>query len=85
MKTKKESEKPGLPSAGGGAAALPPMLGRAVFQAELDALRVRGEAHMREGDAIAAARRRLPMVEVDPAIRVIGPRGPVALLEVSST
>jgi predicted dithiol-disulfide oxidoreductase (DUF899 family) len=31
-------------------------------------LRVREKAHTREGDAIAAARRRLPMVEVDGAI-----------------
>ena len=38
---------------------------RATFQAELDRLRVREKAHTREGDAIAAARRRLPMVEVD--------------------
>ena len=29
----------------------------------LEALRVRDRAHTREGDAIAAARRRLPMVE----------------------
>ena len=37
---------------------------RAAFRAELDRLRVREKAHTREGDAIAAARRRLPMVEV---------------------
>ncbi len=30
-----------------------------------NALRIREKAHTREGDAIAAARRRLPMVEVD--------------------
>ena len=36
---------------------------------------------MREGDAIAAARRRLPMVEVDGAIPLIGERGPVTLLD----
>jgi predicted dithiol-disulfide oxidoreductase (DUF899 family) len=55
---------------------------RSSFQAELDALRVREKAHIREGDAIAAARRRLPMVEVDPTIKLIGPHGPVTLLEV---
>jgi predicted dithiol-disulfide oxidoreductase (DUF899 family) len=55
---------------------------RATFQAELDRLRVREKAHTREGDAIAAARRRLPMVEVDPAIQLVGPHGPVTLLEV---
>jgi Bacterial protein of unknown function (DUF899) len=43
----------------------------------------RGEkAHTREGDAIAAARRRLPMVEVDATIPLTGEQGPVPLLEV---
>ncbi|WP_375483182.1 DUF899 family protein [uncultured Mycobacterium sp.] len=62
--------------------ALPEVVDRARFQAQLDNLRVREKAHTREGDAIAAARRRLPMVEVDPAITVIGERGSVRLLEV---
>jgi predicted dithiol-disulfide oxidoreductase (DUF899 family) len=44
---------------------LPAAVDRATFQAELDRLRVREKAHTRESDAIAAARRRLPMVEVD--------------------
>jgi predicted dithiol-disulfide oxidoreductase (DUF899 family) len=60
----------------------PAVVDRAAFQAELDALRLREKAHTREGDAIAAARRRLPMVEVDSAITLIGPRGPVTLLDV---
>src|SRR5712691_1940568 len=47
---------------------------RSTFQAELDALRVRQNAHTRERDAIAAARRRLPMVEVDGATPLIGER-----------
>src|SRR5215471_13166945 len=59
----------------------PTIVDRVKFQAELDALRVREKAHTREGDAIAAARRRLPMVEVDPAIKLIGPHGPVTLLD----
>ena len=59
----------------------PQVVDRSTFQAELDALRVREKAHTREGDAIAAARRRLPMVEVDPNISLIGPNGPVTLLE----
>ncbi|HEY6466385.1 MAG TPA: DUF899 family protein [Candidatus Acidoferrales bacterium] len=63
-------------------AAAPKIVDRESFQSELDALRVREKAHTREGDAIAAARRRLPMVEVDPATRLIGPRGPVTLLDV---
>ncbi len=54
-------------------AGLPVVADRATFQAELDALRVREKAHTREGDAIAAARRRLPMVEMDPAIPLTGP------------
>ena len=41
----------------------PQVVGRSAFQAELDALRIREKAHTHEGDAIAAARRRLPMVE----------------------
>jgi predicted dithiol-disulfide oxidoreductase (DUF899 family) len=59
----------------------PKVLERSTFQAELDALRVREKAHTREGDAIAAARRRLPMVEVDGATPLIGERGAVTLLD----
>ncbi|OZB92143.1 DUF899 family protein [Paenibacillus sp. XY044] len=61
--------------------ALPTMVDRATWQAELDELRVREKAHTHEGDAIAAARRRLPMVEVDATIPLIGPDGPITLLE----
>jgi predicted dithiol-disulfide oxidoreductase (DUF899 family) len=60
---------------------LPAAVDRATFQAELDALRVREKAHTHEGDAIAAARRRLPMVEVDGSIPLIGPHGRVTLLD----
>jgi predicted dithiol-disulfide oxidoreductase (DUF899 family) len=60
----------------------PQVVDRATFQAELDALRVREKAHTRAGDAIAAARRRLPMVEVDSTIELTGPDGPVTLLDV---
>jgi predicted dithiol-disulfide oxidoreductase (DUF899 family) len=59
----------------------PPAVDRATFQAELDKLRVREKAHTREGDAIAAARRRLPMVELDADIELIGPHGPLTLLD----
>ncbi|MDQ2714120.1 MAG: DUF899 domain-containing protein [Chloroflexota bacterium] len=62
--------------------ALPAVVDRATWQAELDTLLVREKAHTRAGDAIAAARRRLPMVEVDPTITLIGPHGPIPLLEV---
>jgi len=60
---------------------IPAVVDPSTFQAELDALRVREKAHTHEGDAIAAARRRLPMVEVDPTIGLIGPHGPLTLLE----
>jgi|SRR5215472_10424831 len=59
----------------------PRIVDRSTFQAELDALRVREKAHTREGDTIAAARRRLPMVEMNPSIKLIGPHGPVTLLD----
>jgi predicted dithiol-disulfide oxidoreductase (DUF899 family) len=78
-----ESKHGRLPVAGGlDTSALPAVVDRATFQAELDRLRVREKAHTREGDAIAAVRRRLPMVEVDPTIQLVGPHGPVTLLEV---
>jgi predicted dithiol-disulfide oxidoreductase (DUF899 family) len=59
----------------------PPIVDRAAFEAELARLRVREKAHTREGDAIAAARRRLPMVEVDAGTELVGPRGPLTLLD----
>jgi predicted dithiol-disulfide oxidoreductase (DUF899 family) len=61
--------------------AVPKVVDRGAFQAELDALRVREKTHTREGDAIAAARRRLPMVEVNPGIMLVGAHGPVTLLD----
>jgi len=61
--------------------AAPKIVDRATFQAALDALRVREKAHTREGDAIAAARRRLPMVEVDGATPLVGEHGVVTLLD----
>jgi predicted dithiol-disulfide oxidoreductase (DUF899 family) len=60
---------------------MPATVDWATFQAELDGLRLREKAHTREGDAIAASRRRLPMVAVDPAMPVIGLHGPVSLLD----
>jgi predicted dithiol-disulfide oxidoreductase (DUF899 family) len=68
-------------SSGIDVAARPPVVDRATFQAQLDALRVREKNHTHEGDAIAAARRRLPMVEVDATINLTGPKGPVTLLD----
>jgi predicted dithiol-disulfide oxidoreductase (DUF899 family) len=62
--------------------AAPKIVDRSTFQAELEALRIREKAHTREGDAIAAARRRLPMVDVDSTLKLTGPNGPVSLLDV---
>jgi predicted dithiol-disulfide oxidoreductase (DUF899 family) len=59
----------------------PRVVDRATFQSELDVLRLREKAYMREGDALAAARRRLPMVAVDGAIPLEGGKGPVTLLD----
>jgi predicted dithiol-disulfide oxidoreductase (DUF899 family) len=63
------------------APSLPRTVDRQIFEAELAGLRVREKAHTREGDAIAAARRRLPMVEIDPALPLVGPHAPATLLE----
>lgn len=63
------------------APAVPAAVDRATFEARLHRLRVREKAHTREGDAIAAARRRLPMVEMDANLELIGPDGPLTLLD----
>jgi len=60
---------------------LPAVVDRSTLQAELDKLRVRKKAHTRQGDAIAAAGRRLPMVVVDGTTRLIGEHGAVTLLD----
>jgi predicted dithiol-disulfide oxidoreductase (DUF899 family) len=62
--------------------ALPAVVDRGSWQAQLSELLVREKAHTREGDAIAASRRRLPMVELDPTVTLTGPDGPVTLLDV---
>jgi hypothetical protein len=51
---------------------------RSSCRADLDALRVRESAHTREGDAIAAARGRLSVVEVNRATPLISERGAVS-------
>jgi predicted dithiol-disulfide oxidoreductase (DUF899 family) len=61
--------------------AVPRIVDRASFQAEVDRLRVREKAHTHEGDAIAGVRRRLPMVEVDATTPLINERGAVTLLD----
>lgn len=65
-----------------GHASVPGIVDRATFQVQLEALRLWEKAHARAGDAIAAARRRLPMVEIDSTTALIGPDGPLTLLDV---
>jgi hypothetical protein len=59
----------------------PPVVDLASWQAAREHLLVREKAHTREGDALAAARRRLPMVELDGAVEVTGADGPVPFLD----
>lgn len=61
--------------------AAPPVVDRAAWQAQLDQLLVREKAHTREGDAIAAARRRLPMTPVPADATVVGSDGEVPFLQ----
>jgi predicted dithiol-disulfide oxidoreductase (DUF899 family) len=60
---------------------LPPVVDQSAWQRELDALRVREKAATRELDAIAAQRRRLPMVAMADYV-LDGENGPVHLAEV---
>jgi predicted dithiol-disulfide oxidoreductase (DUF899 family) len=79
---KDESANRGGPAVGDASApSLPAAVDRGTFRAELDSLRVREKAHTREGDAIAAARQRLPMTGVDAGLALTGPHGPLTLLE----
>ena len=59
----------------------PPVVDLPAWRAARDHLLVREKAHTREGDAIAAARRRLPMVEVDGSVGVAGAEGPVPFVD----
>src|SRR5581483_4404341 len=62
-------------------AGLPPVVDQQTWQRELEALRMREKAATRELDAIAAQRRRLPMVEM-PDYVLEGENGPVRLVDV---
>jgi predicted dithiol-disulfide oxidoreductase (DUF899 family) len=61
---------------------VPRVTDRATWQARIDELRVKEKAHTRAGDALAAERRRLPIVEVDPTTKLIGADGPVPLVDI---
>ena len=60
--------------------AVPPIVDQPTWEDALADLRAREKAATRELDAIAAARRRLPMVEL-PDYTLEGPAGPVALTD----
>jgi predicted dithiol-disulfide oxidoreductase (DUF899 family) len=61
--------------------ALPPIVDDQTWRGALDELRKREKAATRELDAIAAERRRLPMVEL-PDYTLIGNDGPIRLVDV---
>lgn len=61
--------------------AAPEIVDRAVFETRLEALRIREKAHTRLSDAIAADRRRLPMVAIDGATPLVGEHGSTTLLD----
>ena len=52
----------------------PPVVDLARWQQERDEVLLREKAHTREDHAIAAARRRLPMVEPDGTTEIVAPR-----------
>ncbi|WP_203756164.1 DUF899 family protein [Cellulomonas chitinilytica] len=62
-------------------AALPEIVDRDTWLRARAALLPREKAHTHEGDAIAAARRRLPMVEVDATVELVGADGPTRVLD----
>lgn len=59
----------------------PPIVDRDTWLHEREALLVQEKAHTRAGDAVAAARRRLPMTEVAP-ISLEGADGPTPLIDI---
>jgi predicted dithiol-disulfide oxidoreductase (DUF899 family) len=61
--------------------ALPPVVDQQTWRAALDELRKREKAATRELDAVAARRRRLPMVELA-EYTLIGADGPIRLVDV---
>lgn len=59
----------------------PGVVDRATWQVARDELLVREKALTRETDAVAAVRRRLPMVEIDAQTEVVGRDGPVPFID----
>ena len=75
-------KEPRMTEAATGNHPVPEVTDRATWQARIDELRVKEKAHTRAGDALAAERRRLPVIEVDPITKLIGADGPVPLRDV---
>ena len=61
--------------------ATPPVVDRATWQQQVDQLLVREKAHTREGDAIAAARRRRTMTHEPADATIVGRDGEVPFLQ----
>ena len=59
----------------------PPIVSREEWLAARMELLTQEKAHTRQGDAIAAARRRLPMVEIDATVEVTGVDGKVPFVD----
>ena len=65
--------------------ATPPIVDRETWQKQIDTQRVREKGAHPRGDAIAEARWRLPMVEVDPTSAVVGAAGAAGELPLIDT
>ena len=61
--------------------ALPPFTSRDEYEAARANLLAKEKAHTRQGDAIAAERRRLPMTEIPASVTVVGANGEVPFLD----
>src|SRR3954470_13015619 len=61
--------------------ATPKIVNRSEWERARAELLVREKAHTHAGDELAAARRRLPMTLMEP-VTVVGPDGPVSLIDV---
>jgi predicted dithiol-disulfide oxidoreductase (DUF899 family) len=71
-----------LPTESLAVSALPPVTSRDEYEAARAKLLVKEKAHTRAGDAIAAERRRLPMIEIPESVTVVGENGEVPFLDV---
>jgi predicted dithiol-disulfide oxidoreductase (DUF899 family) len=68
-------------TSGQGARRTPPIVSPEAWDAARQRMLVKEKAHMREGDALAAERRRMPWMAVEKAYVFDGPQGKVNLLD----